>query len=238
MGEAKPSTVVEGVAEGAASRVVNSAWESGRLDASIPPALSQSTPVPTLQPRPQPTIDRRRFIGNCIRAAGLAAATATLAPTSVLAMLTAPSTPRRLKFYNLHTSEQLDVVYFEKGRYVPQALAEIDYILRDYRQNVVKPMSPALLDLVVAIRRKLHTDAEVAIISGYRTPETNAMLASHSDGVARHSLHMDGLALDWRVPGRTLEQLHRVALAMRGGGVGYYPSSDFVHVDVGRVRYW
>ena len=152
--------------------------------------------------------------------------------------LTAPATPRRLKFYNLHTSEQLDIVYYEKGRYIPQALAEIDYILRDYRQNVVKPMNPALLDLVVAIRRKLHTDAEVAIISGYRTPETNAMLAARSDGVAHHSLHMDGLALDWRVPGRTLDQLHRVALAMRGGGVGYYPASDFVHTDVGRVRYW
>jgi uncharacterized protein YcbK (DUF882 family) len=170
--------------------------------------------------------------------ARFAAATATLAPASALAMLTAPATPRRLKFYNLHTSDQLDIVYFEKGRYIPQALAEINYILRDYRQNVVKPISPALLDLVVAIRRKLNTDAEVAIISGYRTPETNAMLAAHSDGVARHSLHMDGLALDWRVPGRTLEQLHRVALAIRGGGVGYYPSSDFVHVDVGRVRYW
>jgi uncharacterized protein YcbK (DUF882 family) len=184
------------------------------------------------------TIDRRSFIRNFIGTAGLAAAAATLAPAGALAMLTAPATPRRLKFYNLHTSEQLDIVYYEKGRYLPQALAEIDYILRDYRQNVTKPMSPALLDLVVAIRRKLHTDAEVEIISGYRTPETNAMLAARSDGVAHHSLHMDGLALDWRVPGRTLGQLHRAALAIRGGGVGYYPSSDFVHTDVGRVRYW
>ena len=192
----------------------------------------------TSEQTPVQSINRRRFIGNFIRMTGIAAATATLAPASALAMLTAPATPRRLKFYNLHTSDQLDIVYFEKGRYIPQALAEINYILRDYRQNVVKPISPALLDLVVAIRRKLNTDAEVAIISGYRTPETNAMLAAHSDGVARHSLHMDGLALDWRVPGRTLEQLHRVALAIRGGGVGYYPSSDFVHVDVGRVRYW
>jgi uncharacterized protein YcbK (DUF882 family) len=184
-------------------------------------------------------IDRRRFISNFIRVTGIAAATATLAPAaSALAMLTAPATPRRLKFYNLHTSERLDIVYFEKGRYIPQALSEIDFILRDYRQNVVKPIVPALLDLVAAIRHKLHSDAEVAIISGYRTPQTNAMLAARSDGVAHHSLHMDGLALDWRVPGRTLEQLHRVALAMRGGGVGYYPVSDFVHTDVGRVRYW
>ena len=188
-----------------------------------------------------PEIARRGFLrmaGVVAAGTGLAAASAALVPASALAMLTAPGTPRRLKFYNLHTSEQLDIVYFEKGHYVPQALAEIDHILRDYRQNVVKPIHPALLDLVVAIRRKLHTDAEVAVISGYRTPQTNAMLAAHGDGVAHHSLHMDGMALDWRIPGRTLEQLHRVALAMRGGGVGYYPSSDFVHVDVGRVRYW
>jgi len=170
--------------------------------------------------------------------AGMVAAAASLAPAGALAMITAPATPRRLKFYNLHTGEQLDIVYFEKGRYIPQALAEIDFILRDYRQNVVKPIHPRLLDLVVAIRRRLRSDAEVAIISGYRTPQTNAMLAARSDGVAHHSLHMDGMALDWRVPGRTLEQLHRAALSLRGGGVGYYPASDFVHTDVGRVRYW
>jgi uncharacterized protein YcbK (DUF882 family) len=187
----------------------------------------------------EPAINRRRFLGNLATVAGAAAATTALAPASAaLAMLTAPATPRRLKFYNLHTGENLDIVYYEKGRYIPQALAEINYILRDYRQNAVKPMSTALLDLVTAIRHKLRTDAEVQIISGYRTPQTNAMLAARSDGVAHHSLHMDGLALDWRVPGRTLDQLHRAALAVRGGGVGYYPASDFVHTDVGRVRYW
>ena len=224
MGETKPSTANIGLASDSASTVKDAAGDSaseiGRPDSSIAPAPS--------------TVGRRGFL----RIAGIAAATATLAPASALAMLTAPAKPRRLKFYNLHTSEQLDIVYYEKGRYIPQALAEINHILRDYRQNVVKPIAPGLLDLVVAIRRKLHTDAEVAIISGYRTPQTNAMLAARSDGVAHHSLHMDGLALDWRVPGRTLEELHRVALAMRGGGVGYYPSSDFVHTDVGRVRYW
>jgi uncharacterized protein YcbK (DUF882 family) len=201
-----------------------------------PDGVASDSPAqgPLQQPSQPASIDRRRFLGI----AGLAAATASLAPASALAMLTAPAKPRRLKFYNLHTSEKLDIVYYEKGRYLPQALAEIDYILRDYRQNVVKPMSPALLDLVTAIRHQLRTDAEVEIISGYRTAQTNAMLAARSDGVAHHSLHMDGLALDWRVPGRTLDQLHRVALAMRGGGVGYYPSSDFVHTDVGRVRYW
>jgi uncharacterized protein YcbK (DUF882 family) len=217
--ETEPSIVTNGPIRGLTDGIVSG---NERPDSSIARAAAQ------------PAIDRRRFLGMSV----IAAVTATLAPASAIAILTAPATPRRLKFYNLHTSEQLDVVYYEKGRYIPQALAEINYILRDYRQNVVKPISPALLDLVVAIRRRLHTDAEVAIISGYRTPETNAMLAARSDGVAHHSLHIDGLALDWRVPGRTLEQLHRVALAMRGGGVGYYPASDFVHTDVGRVRYW
>jgi uncharacterized protein YcbK (DUF882 family) len=216
----RPTGVISGMTGGTESG-------SERPDLSIKPQASAAT-----------SINRRRFIGNLTAIAG-AAATAALAPASAaLAMLTAPSTPRRLKFYNLHTGEQLDIVYYEKGRYIPQALDEINFILRDYRQNAVKPMSTALLDLVTAIRYKLRTDAEVEIISGYRTPQTNAMLAARSDGVAHHSLHMDGLALDWRVPGRTLDQLHRAALSMRGGGVGYYPASDFVHTDVGRVRYW
>ena len=228
MGQTKPRSKVDDIAEGGDAEI-------GRRDSSTVPGVAELPHENIIET----IVGRRRFIRNFVGMTGLAAATATLAPvSSALAMLTAPATPRRLKFYNLHTSEQLDIVYFEKGRYIPQALAEIDFILRDYRQNVVKPIAPALLDLVVAIRRKLHTDAEVAIISGYRTPETNAMLAARNDGVAHHSLHMDGLALDWRVPGRTLDQLHRVALAMRGGGVGYYPSSDFVHTDVGRVRYW
>jgi uncharacterized protein YcbK (DUF882 family) len=194
------------------------------------PRLSQEAAPETSNP----PIGRRRFV----RLTGIAAATAVLAPTSALAMLTAPHAPRRLRFFNLHTGERLDAVYYENGRYLGQALGEINYILRDFRQNAIKPIHPTLLDLVVAIHRHLNTDREIAVISGYRTPQTNAMLAAHSHGVARHSLHMDAMALDFRVPGRPLEQVRRVAVAMRGGGVGYYPRSDFVHVDIGRVRYW
>ncbi|HZO83072.1 MAG TPA: DUF882 domain-containing protein [Candidatus Binataceae bacterium] len=179
-------------------------------------------------------VSRRRFI----RTAAIAGATAALAPASALAALSAPRTPRRLRLFNLHTGERLDAVYYESGRYVGQALDAINYILRDFRQNAIKPIHPGLLDLVVAIRRRLGTEGEIAVISGYRTPQTNAMLAAHSRGVARHSLHVDAMALDFRVPERTLEEVHRAAVAMRGGGVGYYPRSDFVHVDVGRVRYW
>lgn len=182
----------------------------------------------------RPQIGRRRFV----RIAGIAAGTLAIAPASALAMLTAPHRPRRLRFFNLHTGERLDAVYYEHGSYVRQALGEINYILRDFRQDAIKPIHPKLLDLVVAIRHHLDTDAEVDVISGYRTPKTNAMLAARSHGVATHSLHMKAMALDFRVHGRSLEQLHRVAVAMRGGGVGYYPRSDFVHVDIGRVRYW
>ncbi len=182
----------------------------------------------------KPLISRRRFV----RMAGLAAAGAALAPAAALAALSAPHAPRRLRFFNLHTGERLDAVYYENGGYVGQALGEINHILRDFRQNAIKPIHPQLLDLVVAIRRHLGVDGEIDVISGYRTPQTNAMLAARSHGVARHSLHMDAMALDLRVPGRTLEEVHRVAVAMRGGGVGYYPRSDFVHVDIGRVRYW
>jgi uncharacterized protein YcbK (DUF882 family) len=173
-----------------------------------------------------------------LRVGGLAALGVASAPAAAIAMLSAPYSSRRLRFFNLHTGERLDATYFENGRYVGQALDQINYILRDFRANAVKPIHPALLDLVVAIRRRLGTDGEIAVISGYRTPETNAMLAAHSDGVARHSLHLDGMAIDYRVPERSLEQLHRAAVSMRAGGVGYYPRSDFVHVDVGRVRYW
>lgn len=197
---------------------------------NLQPGASKQAAIESLSP----AIGRRRFV----RMATIAAAGAALAPASALAALSAPHAPRRLRFFNLHTGERLDAVYYESGGYVGQALGAINYILRDFRQNAIKPIHPQLLDLVVAIRRHLATDSEIDVISGYRTPQTNAMLAARSHGVARHSLHMDAMALDFRVPGRTLEEVHRVAVAMRGGGVGYYPRSDFVHVDIGRVRYW
>jgi uncharacterized protein YcbK (DUF882 family) len=202
--------------------------------ASHAEAVERELPPVTEAEISNPLIDRRRFV----RISGIAVGALAIAPASAFAMLTAPHRPRRLRFLNLHTGERLDAVYYEHGRYISQALGEINYILRDFRQDVVKPIHPKLLDLVVAIRRHLDTDGEIEVISGYRTPKTNAMLAARSHGVATHSLHMKAMALDFRVQGRTLEQLHRVAVAMRGGGVGYYPRSDFVHVDIGRVRYW
>ena len=145
---------------------------------------------------------------------------------------------RRLALYNVNTGESYNAVFWANDYYIPQGLKSLDWALRDFHTNTTHPIDPRLLDLLSALQQKLEIDEPFLLTSGYRTPETNAMLAARSDGVAHHSLHMDGLALDWRVPGRTLDQLHRVALARRGGGVGYYPASDFVHTDVGRVRYW
>jgi len=180
-------------------------------------------------------ITRRRFL----RLGAASAAWLSLPGAAVWAGLRAPlASARALAFYNTHTGESLKTVYWENGGYVAGALGEINHILRDFRANQVRPIEPPLLDLLHALGRKLDTREPFHIISGYRSPATNAMLAAHSEGVARHSLHQFGKAADIRVPGRDLTTLHRVAIALRGGGVGYYPRSDFVHVDVGRVRYW
>jgi uncharacterized protein YcbK (DUF882 family) len=145
-----------------------------------------------------------------------------------------------LFFDNIHTGEKLKVEYWTKGRYLPDALAEVNHLLRDFRTGHVHPIAPQLLDLLVMVRSRLETAEPVSIISGYRSPATNAMLRGEHEhsGVATKSLHMQGMAIDIRILGRSLAALHTAALAERAGGVGYYPQSDFVHVDVGRVRSW
>ncbi len=170
---------------------------------------------------------------------GLMAAGSLVVPgTAMAGLMVVPKQTRSLSFYNLHTGETLNTVYYEKGVYVPGALDQINYILRDFRQNEIKPIDRGLLDLLVRLRDRLGTDAPFQVISGYRSPKTNAMLHARSEGVAAHSLHLDGRAIDIRVPGRTLSNLRRAAISLFGGGVGYYPKSDFVHMDTGRIRYW
>ncbi|MGO9060591.1 MAG: DUF882 domain-containing protein [Candidatus Binataceae bacterium] len=177
--------------------------------------------------------NRRDFLRT-----GLAAAWALAIPSAAWAGFRVPDRQvRSLSFYNLHTGESLKAVYYENG-YVAGALQEIDYVLRDFRANEVKPIDPRLLDLLVALDDRLDTTAPYHVISGYRSPKTNAMLHAYSEGVAAHSLHIDGRAIDIRVPNRDLSTLHNAALALRAGGVGYYPRPDFVHVDTGRVRRW
>jgi uncharacterized protein YcbK (DUF882 family) len=146
--------------------------------------------------------------------------------------------PRTLSLLNLHTGERLKATYFEGGEYVADALDAVNHVLRDFRTGDVHPIAPGLLDLVNTLQARLETTQTVHVISGYRSPRTNAMLHEHSEGVASHSLHMVGEAMDIRIPGVELASLRDAALELKRGGVGYYAASDFVHVDVGRVRRW
>lgn len=145
---------------------------------------------------------------------------------------------RRISLLNLHTDERCSVVYSEAGQKIPDALSEVNRVLRDFRTGEVHPIDTRLLDLMADLAVKLDTTTPFHIISGYRASKTNAMLNGKSDGVATKSLHMQGMAVDIRVPGRQLAKVRDTALAMSRGGVGYYAKSDFVHVDVGRVRRW
>lgn len=145
---------------------------------------------------------------------------------------------RRVHLYNLHTGESANVVYKEAGELIPDAFAEINMVLRDYRNDQVRDMDVNLIDLLDNLSRKLEVNRPFNVISGYRSPATNAMLRERSSGVAKHSMHIDGKAIDIRVPGVQLRHLRNVAKEIKRGGVGYYASSDFVHVDTGRVRYW
>lgn len=150
----------------------------------------------------------------------------------------ARETPRKLGFYHTHTREKLEVVYFEDAAYRPEALDEINHLLRDFRSREIHPIEPKLLDILYAISVRTQSAGQFQIISGYRSPETNAMLRSSTDGVAKQSLHMKGKAIDVRLTGVSLKSLHRAGLDLGLGGVGYYPKSDFVHLDTGRVRSW
>ncbi len=170
---------------------------------------------------------------------GLAAALVLAAPGIARAALALRSgEPAELSFYNTHTSERLELVYRDTNGYLPDAMAAVAHILRDHRNDEIKPIDPALLEQLHRIGAVLGTAQPFHVISGYRSPETNAKLAAASNGVARHSMHLEGRAIDIRLPDRPLAQLHRAALALRAGGVGAYPSSDFVHIDTGRVRTW
>jgi uncharacterized protein YcbK (DUF882 family) len=185
-------------------------------------------------------LSRRNFLGL-----GAAAAVAALVPARAFAGVRnaagglAPE--RALSFFHTHTGERLSTAYCAGGDYIPGALQQVNTLLRDFRVNQVKPIDPALLDLLFELNGTLGTAHPFHVISGYRTAQTNAMLqergGAHS-GVATHSLHMDGKAIDIRVPGVHLEQLRDAAKSLKIGGVGFYPASNFVHVDTGRVRYW
>lgn len=184
-------------------------------------------------------LDRRSLLraGLGLAAAASAGGTLFASEEAEAAALRAP--PRVLSLVNLHTGERVSAEYWAKGRYVRDAMRAINHLLRDHRNNAVHPIDPKLLDLVHNLSRKIGRKGAIEIVSGYRSPESNAMLREADQrGVAQNSYHTRGMAIDLRVPKMSTRQLQRAALSLRGGGVGYYPDSNFVHVDVGPLRHW
>jgi uncharacterized protein YcbK (DUF882 family) len=182
----------------------------------------------------QSQINRRRFL-QMLACGSLVAGFPSLATASTRRR---HQPPRNLAFLNTHTGERLALTYFEKGRYISDALQEVNYLLRDHRTDDVYDIDTALLDQLYNLRVMLGINKPFHIISGYRSPYTNALLHEQSDGVAAKSLHMEGRAIDIRIEGFSTKRLRNAAVAMQSGGVGYYRRSNFVHLDTGRVRTW
>ena len=148
------------------------------------------------------------------------------------------SAHKTLAFHNTHTGDKLKLTYFERGNYIEDALQEINYLLRDYHTDDIHPIDTALLDQLYDLKQTLGINRPFHIISGYRSPLTNAQLRKHSHGVAEHSLHMQGRAIDIRIEGIATKTIKNAALTMARGGVGYYPRNSFVHLDTGKFRSW
>ncbi|MDT8406451.1 MAG: YcbK family protein [Methylococcales bacterium] len=178
---------------------------------------------------------RRRFLKTL---AGCAVAGGMAIPEAYAAKSRYPS-HKALALANLHTGEKIKAVYFEHGRYLPDAIKEIEWLMRDYRTDQAHRIDRALLDQIHELKRRLGVSHKpVQILSGYRSPFTNKQLRKQSRGVAKNSLHMQGRAVDLQIEGVSVSRLRAAALTMRKGGVGYYPGSGFVHIDTGAVRTW
>jgi uncharacterized protein YcbK (DUF882 family) len=173
---------------------------------------------------------RRRFIRT------IAVAAPALALPGLSFAL--PAEPRRLRFFHTHTAEKLDVVYHEGGAYLPDALGELNYLLRDFRSNDVVAIDPKLLDFLYAAQQRVGSHGTYEIISAYRSPATNEMLRRRGGGVAKRSMHLEGKAIDVRLTDARTRDLRKASIELARGGVGYYERSNFVHLDTGRVRRW
>jgi uncharacterized protein YcbK (DUF882 family) len=181
---------------------------------------------------------RRRLL-----AGGCACALGALLPASALAARPHPASgrgrlPRRIDLVSMPTEEKVSVVYWDGAGYDLGALREVDLVLRDYRTGEVRPVDPRLVELLHDLRRLLGTSQPVQVLSAYRSPQTNALMRRHDARVAPHSYHLDAKAADVRLHGLDGGRVLQAALALRRGGVGYYPRRDFVHVDTGPLRVW
>lgn len=179
--------------------------------------------------------DRRATLK--IGACGLILASVPLVLSSP-ADASASRTPWRISFRNAHTGESFNGVYRVGDKYLPDAFRKINLVMRDFRTNEVFPMDPRAIDILNQVQKRSGQNKPLEVLSGYRSPKTNAMLRSSSSGVARKSMHMYGQAVDFRMPGYSTRRLRDIARGLKAGGVGFYSRSDFIHVDTGKVRSW
>ncbi|MEP5729713.1 MAG: DUF882 domain-containing protein [Sulfitobacter sp.] len=177
---------------------------------------------------------RRALLG------AFAATAVTAAPTytNAAGFLRGGGDIRRVKMYSGRTGERIDMIYWIEGQYIQDAVKEVNYFMRDWRTDGVKNIDLRTVDILAATHNLLDASEPYMLLSGYRSPKTNAMLRSKSRGVAKNSLHMTGQAADLRLSSRSVSQMARAAVACRGGGVGRYSGSNFVHMDCGVVRSW
>lgn len=178
----------------------------------------------------KPDFSRRKFIKLGVLALGSASV-----PSFSFA---STDSPRALQMNNLHTGEILKTQYFDGQHYQLSELQKINHLCRDFRQNIAVNMDKHLFDQISNIQQLIGCNKQIQIISGYRSPATNNMLRKKSSGVAKKSFHMQGKAIDFRIEGVPLAEVRKAALSLKAGGVGYYPKSNFVHIDTGRFRSW
>ncbi len=188
----------------------------------------------TMTDRPSTGMTRRALLG------AFAAATVAAAPTysNAFGLLRGAGDIRRIRMYSGRTGETIDTIYWLEGEYIEDALLELNYFMRDWRNDKTHSMDARTVDIMAAAHRLLDVDEPYMLLSGYRSPETNAMLRSRSSGVARNSLHLQGMAADLRLNSRSVAQVASAAAACKAGGVGRYSGSNFVHMDCGDVRSW
>lgn len=181
-----------------------------------------------------PALSRRGLLGAFAATMVVAAPTAS----NAFGFLRGAGDIRRIRMYNGRTGESLDTIYWIEGQYIPESLQDVNRFVRDWRTNEVINFDARTLDILSASHRLMDSTEPYLLLSGYRSPKTNAMLRSRSGGVARNSLHMTGKAADVRLKSRSVSQMARAAEACSSGGVGRYSGSNFVHMDCGPVRHW
>ena len=179
-------------------------------------------------------ISRRRLLS------AFAATTVAAAPTfsNAAGFLRGAGDIRRIKMYSGRTGERIDMIYWIEGNYIKDSVREVNHFMRDWRTDDVKSMDIRTIDIMAAAHNLMDASEPYMLLSGYRSPKTNAMLRARSSGVAKNSLHMQGKAADLRLSSRSVSQIAKAAQACRGGGVGRYSGSNFVHMDCGVVRSW